>query len=106
MRRWAWVGGGAGAWAGGGWGRGKGTGNAVTAARKPRLPMNDFMPRDIIGLFECFRKVRCGCVPRPVRNRTLGRTGEAHLSILDRCVRGYPVLCKPAAMPFMVAPMA
>src|SRR5258706_7228904 len=106
MRRCAWVGSGAGTWTAEDWASQKETDNAVAAARKPVLPMNDFMPRNIIGLFECFRKVRCGWFPRPVRNRTLGRTGEAHLSILDRCVRGYPVLCKPAAMPFMVAPMA
>src|SRR5712671_6208441 len=69
------------------WARQKKTNAVVTAVRTPVLPKNDFMPRNIIGLFECLRKDRCGGVVDR-RPKVPGRTGEdARLSILeDACV--------------------
>src|SRR6267143_5571331 len=73
MRRRAWVGAGAGTWAMENWATQKKTNAVVAAARNPVLSKNDFMPPNIIGLFECFRKVRCGHASLPGAKKIAAR---------------------------------
>src|SRR6267143_871603 len=88
MRRRAWGWAGPGTCARENWAAPMKANAVVSVARSLVLAKNDFMPRNIIGLFlfQCCRKVRCGRSGLPgAKNKVLARTGRGRrLSILDR----------------------
>src|SRR5271169_6945373 len=98
MRRWAWVAIGTDTWDKQNWDREKKSNTTAAAERGVVLPLNDFMPRNIIGLFECFRKVRCATGDARKLYRRPGEDARRSIDTLFRCSAFWFLTSLPACI--------